>query len=98
MVVQEHEHEFVTIIVGSELRLRCKRCTAVRLLPNPGDSDEELEARIVNAARDPNVETEEWASMMARFLQRQYERETGYPAFPYSQEYCQWLKRKKLCW
>lgn len=95
MLTEEHEHEFVTILVGSELRERCKRCSAVRLVPNPGDSDSELARRIMHGANDPSMPMEDWMAMVARALQREYERETGLPAFAGSVDYAEWLKTRK---
>jgi len=91
---QEHEHDFVTILVGSDLRQRCRLCTAIRLVPNPGDTDEELAYKATHGAHF--MSEEEYVAVMGRALQRLYERETGLPAFLGSAEYYQWLKDKNL--
>lgn len=94
-VLHDHEHEFVPVLIPlSELRERCKHCTCVRLIPNPGDSDTELTTSIMLGAKS-NMPQEQWISLVARMMQRQYERETGMPAFAASLEYAIWLKRPK---
>lgn len=94
-LVQDHEHDFVPILIPlSEMRERCRLCTAVRIIPNPGDSDAELRARIMLGAKT-NMPQEVWFTLVARMMQRQYERETGMPAFGGSLEYAAWLKTRK---
>lgn len=95
MLTDEHEHEFVPILVGSEMRQRCKHCSAVRLVSNPGDSDAQLIRRIITGARDDSITQDEWIGLVARALQRKYERETGLPAFAGSEEYIEWLRKLK---
>lgn len=99
----DHEHDFVPIKIGpssayfaatSELRQRCRYCTAIRLMPHPGDSDTELAARIMLGAKS-NMPLGIWMTLVARMMQREYERETGLPAFAGSEEYATWLRHKK---
>ena len=94
-LVQDHEHDFVPILIPlCEMRERCRLCTAIRIVPNPGDSDAELSARIMLGAKNGMPE-DVWFALVARMMQRQYERETGLPAFAASQEYATWLKNRK---
>lgn len=91
----DHEHDFVPVLVPlSEMRERCKHCTAVRLVPNPGDSDAELRASIMLGSKN-GMPQEHWMALVARMMQRQYERLTGLPAFAGSEEYATWLKSRK---
>ena len=93
-LTDDHEHDFVPILIPlSEMRERCKLCKVVRIVPNPGDSDAELRTAIMLGSKN-GMPQEQWMALVARMMQRQYERETGMPAFAASEEYAEWLRNK----
>jgi hypothetical protein len=81
-----------TKIIASELRVKCRLCGTIGIVPNPEQDDHALVERFQESVKNGSYPA--FIQAMAKLLIREYEKETKLPHFVGSKDYSEWLKKR----